>query len=127
MRSAGDLGPLIAIFALSSRVAAAESQVTADRLGDIPHEWLEDVGPTRRGSATAKLLSLLPSNPILSAEDAVSLVDAPRSSVFTAINRLRDAGVLRPLTDRKRDQVWGASLVLDELRDLDVRIVRASM
>lgn len=124
---AGDLGPLIAVFALSSRVAAAESRVTADRLDDIPREWRENVGPTRRGSATAKLLSLLPSNPILSAEDAVALVDAPRSSVFTAINRLRDAGVLRPLTDRKRDQVWGASLVLDELGDLDVRIVRASM
>jgi hypothetical protein len=45
----------------------------------------------------------------------VSIIDAPRSSVFAAINRLRDAGVLRPLTDRKRDQVWGASLVLDDL------------
>jgi hypothetical protein len=37
----------------------------------------------------------------------------------------RDAGVLRPLTDRKRDQVWGAGLVLDELDDLGVRIVHA--
>jgi hypothetical protein len=41
-------------------------------------------------------------------------------SVFTAMNRLRDAGVLRPLTDRKRDQVWSASLALN------VRIVQAS-
>jgi Fic family protein len=123
---AGDLGRLIATFATSSQVAAAESRVTADRLGEIPREWRENVGPTRHGSAAAKLVSLLPSNPILSAEDAVSLVDAPRSSVFAAINRLRDAGVLRPLTNRKRDQVWGASLVLDELDDLAARIVRAS-
>jgi Fic family protein len=123
---AGDLGPLIATFASSSRIAAAESQVTADRLDDVPRQWREIVGPTRRGSAAAKLLSLLPSNPILSAEDAVSLIDAPRSSVFTAVNRLRDASVLRPLTDRKRNQVWGASLVLDELDDLSVRIVQAS-
>jgi Fic family protein len=122
---AGDLAPLIATFAQSSRVAAAESRVTADRLGDIPRQWRDDVGPTRRGSAATKLLSLLPSNPIVSAEDAVTLVDAPRSSVFAAINRLRDAGVLRPLTDRKRDQVWAASLVLDELDDLDMRIAHA--
>ena len=52
----------------------------------------------------------------------MSTVQAPRSSVFAAINRLHEAGVLRPLTDRKRDQVWGASMVLDELEDLGVRI-----
>jgi Fic family protein len=121
----GNLRPLIATFAQSSRVAAAQSRVTANRLGDIPHEWRESVGPIRRGSAAAKILTLLPSKPILSAEDAASLVDAPRSSVFAAINRLRDAGVLRPLTDRKRNQVWGASLVLDELNDLGVRIAHA--
>ena len=123
---AGDLGPLVTTFASLSRIAATESRVTADRLSDIPRQWRENVGATRRDSATAKLLSLLLANPILSADDAVSLVDAPRSSVFTAINRLRDAGVLRSLTDRKRDQVWGASLVLDELDDLGVRIAHAS-
>jgi Fic family protein len=121
---AGDLRPLIATFALSARIAAAESRVTAGRLADIPREWEESVGPMRQGSAAAKMLGLLPSNPILSAEDAASMVDAPRSSVFAAINRLRDAGVLRPLTDRKRDQIWGASLVLDELDDLGMRIAQ---
>jgi Fic family protein len=123
---AGDLGPLIVTFALSSRVAAVESRVTADRLSEIPREWRDAVGPLRRGSAAAKILSLLPSHPIVSADDLVSLVDAPRSSVFGAVNRLRDAGVLRPLTDRKRDQVWGARLVLDELDDLGVRIAHAA-
>ena len=121
----GDLTPLIATFAQSARVAAAESRVTADRIRDIPREWREIVGPIRQGSAAANILSLLPSNPILSAEDAMAIVHAPRSSVFAAINRLHDAGVLRPLTDRKRDQVWGASLVLDELEDLGVRVAHA--
>ncbi|KRE28499.1 fic protein [Mycobacterium sp. Soil538] len=121
----GDLEPLIAIFARSAHIAAAESRVTANRLGEVPGEWLELAGPMRRGSAAAKILSLLPSHPILSAEDATSIVQAPRSSVFAAINRLHEAGVLRPLTDRKRDQVWGASLVLDELEDLGVRIAHA--
>ncbi|HEY0167038.1 MAG TPA: hypothetical protein VGB75_08355 [Jatrophihabitans sp.] len=75
---------------------------------------------------SAKLLALLPSRPIFSSEDAVAALPAPRSSVFAAINRLRDAGVLRALTDRKRDQVWGASLILAELDDLGVRIAQAS-
>ena len=123
---AGDLGPLIVTFANSSRTAAAESRTTAERLAEIPDEWRRMVGPTRRHSATEKLLLLLPSTPIVSSDDAVSLVDAPRSSVFAAMKRLHETGVLRPLTDRKRDQVWGASLVLAELADLGRRIERAS-
>ena len=123
---AGDLRPLIVTFAKSSRTAAAESRTTAARLAEIPAEWRDTVGPIRRHSATDKLLLLLPSTPIVSSDDVASLVDAPRSSVFAAIKRLHDTGVLRPLTDRKRDQVWGASLILDELDDLGLRIERAS-
>jgi len=123
----GEARPLIATFAESSRIAASESRVTATRLREIPEEWRGLVGPARGGSAASKLLAVLPSRPILSSEDACAVVDAPRSSVFAAINRLRDAGVLRPLTDRKRDQVWGAALILDELDDLGMRIARASL
>jgi hypothetical protein len=34
----------------------------------------------------------------------------------------RSAGVLRPLTDRRRDQIWAAGDILDALDDLDARI-----
>ena len=122
----GDLRPLILTFAKSSKIAAAESRTTAECLAEIPLEWRNMVGPIRRHSAADKLLVLLPSTPIVSSDDVASRVHAPRSSVFAAIKRLHDTGVLRPLTDRKRDQVWGASLVLDELDDLGRRIERAS-
>jgi len=49
-------------------------------------------------------------------------VDAPLSSVYAAIERLLEAKVLRPLTNRSRNQIWGASLILDELDDLGVRM-----
>ncbi|MCW1819734.1 fic protein [Mycolicibacterium conceptionense] len=121
----GDLAPLLGTFIRSARIASAESRITAQRLHEIPSQWRELTGPVRRGSAAAKLLDLLPSTPILSSDDAVALIDAPRSSVFDAISRLRSAEVLRALTDRKRDQIWGARLVLDELEDLGNRIAVA--
>lgn len=121
----GEVGPLITTFAESARIAASESHITAIRLGEIPAEWRESIGRVRRGGAPDKILDLLLSRPVVSAEELVSLVDAPRSSVFSAINRLRDAGVLHPLTDRMRDQVWGATAILDELQDLGVRIAAA--
>jgi Fic family protein len=122
----GQIRPLLSSFAHACRTAATEAATTATRLAEIPSGWKTLAGPVRAGSAAAKLLDLLPTNPILSSEDACSRVDAPRSSVFAAINRLRDAGVLRPLTDRKRDQVWGAGAILDELDDLSLRIAHAS-
>lgn len=122
----GELAPLLGTITRSARIAAAESRTTADRLREIPSAWRELTGPVRAGSAIAKMLALLPGTPILSSDDAIALVDAPRSSVFDAIGRLRDAGVLRALTERKRNQVWGAGLVLDELDDLGVRIASAA-
>lgn len=123
----GDVRPLIATFAEAARIAASESRVTAIRLSEIPQQWRGLVGPARGGSAAAKLLELLPSQPILSSEEACAAVEAPRSSIFAAVNRLHDAGVLRPLTNRKRDQIWGATLIMDELNDLGVRIAQASL
>jgi Fic family protein len=122
----GDLAPLVATFVRSTRIAAAESRITAQRLHEIPCQWRELTGPVRRGSAAAKILALLPGTPILSSDDAVALIDAPRSSVFDAIGRLRDAGVLRAVTGRRRNQIWDAGLVLDELEDLGGGSLRRS-
>lgn len=122
----GDPRPITAAFALASRVAALESQRTATRLTSVPDEWRAAVDPLRAGSAAAKLLDLLPGSPIISASDACDAIDAPASSVYAALERLRAAGVIRPLTNRQREQVWGAGLILDELDDLTTRIERAA-
>jgi Fic family protein len=123
---AGEVDPIVASFSAAALVAAAESRVTAERLRTIPREWADELGQVRVGSTAANLLAVLPSRPILSAEDARLAVGAPSSSVYAAVERLAAAGILRPLTTRKRDQVWGASRVLDELDDLGRRIAAAA-
>jgi hypothetical protein len=120
----------------SSAAGELRTALHPDRRGRIAHHRATHsrkspasggklTGPVRRGSAAAKILALLPGAPILSFDDAVALIDASRSSVFDAIGRLRDAGVLRALTDRRRNQISGAGLVLDEVDDLQVRIATA--
>ena len=121
----GELDALVSSFADSTRVAAAESRVTAQRLSTIPGEWAELTGPLRSDSAAARLLSLLLDHPIISADDAIGLLDSAPSRAYAAIERLHNAGVLRPLTDRTRNQIWGAGLVLDELDDLAVRVAHS--
>lgn len=118
----GDAAPIVAAFTSASRIAAKESQVTATRLATIPETWAEQVGRVRRGSVTHQLLAKITTNPVITAEDASRLVPGPESSVYTAIDRLAGAGVFTPLTDRTRNQVWGAKAILDELDDLNLRI-----
>lgn len=69
---------------------------------------------------------MLASQPVLSAEEAADAIGSSESSIYAALDRLTEAGVLRTLTTRKRNQVWGATLILDELADLGVRIEAAA-
>lgn len=118
----GKIAPIILAFAYASRVAASESLTTAKRLQQIPEDWRTRLGRVRSNSATHRLLSAITSNPVIAADDATRTLQAPTSSVYSSIDRLVGAGILVPLTERKRDQVWEAVDILDELEDLSTRI-----
>jgi Fic family protein len=122
----GHSAPLQEAFAKATGIAAAESRVTARRLAEVPAQWRDRLGRVRAGGATAVLLDYLPANPVISADDAGAVISAPVSSVYTALDRLQEAGIIRPLTNRKRNQVWGASAILDELDDLGGRIAASA-
>lgn len=121
----GRITPIIQGFSRAATIAARESRVTATRIAELPGGWEEQVG-ARRGSAAERLLAGLVSSPIFSAADGVRSAGGPASSVYAAISDLHAAGVIRPLTNRTRDQVWGAADVLDELEDLGMRIGAAA-
>lgn len=59
---------------------------------------------------------------MFSAEEAEARLGGATSAIYSAVGRLEDSGVIRPLIDRSRDQIWGAALLLSELDDLGVRI-----
>lgn len=123
---AGQVEPIIAAFSEASLIAAKESRLTAARIAELPNQWRERAG-VRHGSSGARLIERLSATPILTAEDAIRAVGGSASSVYAAIERLQATGVLRPLTNRKREQVWGAADLLDELDDLGTRIAAAAL
>lgn len=118
----GDAGPVVQGFTAAAAIAAQESRITADRISTMPGTWADAAGRPRRGSAAADLLGALPAHPVFSSEDAEDMTRAGTSTVYAAISRLHDAGVIRPLTDRTRNQVWGTVALLDEFGDLGLRI-----
>lgn len=118
----GDAGPVVEAFTVAAAIAAEESRTTADRISAMPEEWATAAGRPRRGSSAAELLSALPARPVFSTDDAEDMTGGATSTVYAAISRLHDAGIIRPLTDRTRNQVWGTVALLDELGDLGLRI-----
>ncbi|QKT07133.1 Fic family protein [Gordonia sp. X0973] len=122
----GNPAPLMRSFAAGSRIAAVESRRTAALLSAIPDHWHHLLGPMRSHSAAAKITASLIAAPIFTAEEVAQRLGLKPTSTYAAIERLHDADVIRPLTSRKRDQVWGAGLVLDELEALGARIKKAA-
>ncbi len=122
----GRARPIQAAFAEATRIAAGESRRTARRLTEIPREWRAQIGRVRTGAATDLLLRHLLANPVVSSDEASAVVRSAPSNVYAALDRLAHAGVIRPLTQRTRNQIWGASAVLDELADLSARIAAAA-
>lgn len=120
----GHVQPLVVAFSTATRIAATEARVTADRVVELPDRWRAALGPVRTGSATDRLLNRLPDLAAFTADDAHDDIGGPLSSTYTAIERLAVAEIVRPLTDRKRNQVWGVAAILDELDDLGARIER---
>lgn len=118
----GDAGPVISLWCRSSMIAAEEAQLTAHRLAALPNEWRDLAGHPRENSAAGRILTYLASDPVFTIEDLEDSLGLPSTSTSRAVSALVEAGILRGLTSRKRNQIWGAGDVLAELEDLNIRI-----
>lgn len=65
---------------------------------------------------------MLISNPVFSADELIGVIGRNPTSIYNAISKFRDSKILVPLSDKQRNQIWGAIDVLQELEDLDQRI-----
>ena len=101
--------------------AVKEAVASADRVALMPQAWTEAARP-RRGSTSHALIAQLTAHPIVTAACVQALTGASQASAYEAIARLARAGVLRRLTLSKRDTVWVAGDVIDE-----VELVRARL
>ncbi|GAA1213815.1 Fic family protein [Rhodoglobus aureus] len=120
----GALEPFVLDVAHSSQVASREARASAAVLEALPAQWASISNP-RSGSAAAAIIGMLLDHPVFSAEDVELLLpDAQTSAIYKALTRLEKDGVIHEVTARKRDRVWSATLVMDELDDLADRIAQ---
>ncbi|MDF2444012.1 MAG: hypothetical protein JWR01_2215 [Subtercola sp.] len=119
----GDPQPIIRRLAEATAISSDEAAVSVRTIRALPDEWALRLN-ARAGSTAAGLLPLLMEHPVISAKEAEDLSGASSSSVYTALDRLENAGIVHQITQRQRNRVWAVTAVLDELDDLDRRIGR---
>ena len=118
----GDIVNLLTRFTNAASHASTQAVETAESLILLPNIWRERLGTVRSGSSTSQLLDRLISSPVFAAEELIGVIGKNSTSTYNAISKLKDKNILVPLSDKKRNQIWGAIDVLSELEALDNRI-----
>ncbi len=118
----GHIANLLTRFINAANIASLEAMGTATKLAALPEMWRKSLGTVRSGGSTSKLLDLLISNPVFAADELIGVIGRNPTSIYNAIAKLKGNEILVPLSDKKRNQIWGAVEVLKELEALDHRI-----
>jgi len=92
----------VARFSVACTRCASDATTFQARAEQLEAEWRERLGPIRANSATDVLLHSLPGAPILTVHSAEALIDRTFKPTHTAIGRLVEAGILRPITITRR-------------------------
>lgn len=101
----------IAYFASAATRAALLAQRYLTEVEGLREKWRERLSTRRapRADAVAWLIvDLLPTHPIMTATAAIAATGRDKSSVSRGLEDLCDAGVLRPVTAGKRNQMFEA-------------------
>lgn len=117
----GQVTAWCASFAISCRSAASESERLAERIGELQAEWRGRARP-RRGSAAARIIELLPGQPVLSVATAHDAIGGSSEAVRLALNSLEERRVVRQITQGRYARAWAADELFEILNEYEHRL-----
>lgn len=120
----GNVDGLTGYLAAAAVTASDEAEATARALAALPDRWFDAAGHPRQGAAATVIIGQLLGNPVVTYRLAAEMARTSERSAFTAIDRLVDSDVLVEITGNRRDRIWMAADVFDELDRLQERIGR---
>lgn len=125
----GNLRAWVERFATATARAALLAEGYLGRVTELQGRWRDQVRERlslRSDAAAWAVIDVLPAHPVITVPVAVTATGRSKSSTTVAVDQLVDAGVLRPLSESKRNRAWEATGLLDLLADLeaglDVRV-----
>lgn len=116
---AGKIAEWCGTFAAATRTAARGAVAFAEKIGRLQDRWLEIAGGPRQGSTPRKIISLLPTHPILDVKTAQRLAGVSDEAARLTMNRLETAGVVKQVSLGKRNRAWEAQGLFDLLNEFE--------
>jgi hypothetical protein len=110
----GRVAEWVESFANACREAAVHAVALADDVAALQREWTQRAGRPRSGSAAARLIALLPAQPIVSAPTVRRVIGTSQQQALQGLKVLEAAGVVRQISEGRYDRQF-AALELFEL------------
>ena len=104
----GRIAEWCASFAGALEHAARLSVELASDVALLQHDWYERAGRPRRGSTAARIIPLLPAQPITSAAIIRAAISARHQRALEGLKALEAAGVVRRISESTWDQHYAA-------------------
>lgn len=113
-------------FARACHLAADHASRLADGVAALQEEWDARAGRPRAGSAAAKLIALLPAQPIVSAPTIRAAIGTSQQRALFALKALAEAGVVRQISEGSYDRQFAATELFDLVASYEERITGLS-
>ena len=120
----GRVADWVESFADACRVAAVHAAALADEVIALQQEWTRRAGRPRAGSAAAKLIALLPAQPILSAPTIRASIGTSQQQALAGLKALAEAHVVRQISEGGYDRQFAATELFDLVTAYEERVAR---
>lgn len=118
----GNLEGWLRSFAGACTQAARMSLELADAVRGLQATWLQQAGRPRAGSATERIIQLLPAQPILTAMTTRAALGTSHESARLALLGLEESGVLHKISSGNWDRTYAASGLFDLIQTYEDRV-----
>jgi Fic family protein len=109
----GDVAGWCASFAEATVRAATSALGLARQVVDLEMTWLERAGRPRRDSAAARIIPLLPAQPILSAATIRAALGVRHQRAAEGLDVLERTGVIRKVSEGRYDKQYAADEIFE--------------
>jgi Fic family protein len=122
----GRLSDWCTVFAAATHRAAAQAGELSHRIEALQQSWIERLGNPRRDSAVRQLIASLPAQPVIDVSVGQRLTGKSHVAVGSALGALAEAGVLRPLNERKWGRLWECDGLLELVSDFERQLEQSA-
>lgn len=113
-------------FARACERAALLSIDLAEAIATLEAEWFERAGRPRRDSAAARIIKVLPAQPITSAATIRAAIGASHQRALDGLKALAEAGVVRQITEGGYDREYASDELFGLIEAYEGRIAAAA-